>query len=89
MKTTSETTPATVEILKRLQGEIYEAYNVTSKPTGDTWIKLTLDLAKRILETPGLSDRITAKDLDQLTEENAHTARHAAEVIGSLKRYTI
>lgn len=89
MKTTDKTTPATVEVFRRLQAETYTAYNVTSKPAGDTWIKLTLDLAKRILETPGLSDRITDEILDQLTEENAHTARHAAEVVRHLKKYTI
>lgn len=89
MKATDETTPATVEILKQLQAETYTTYNVTSKPAGDTWIMLTLDLARRILETPGLSDRITDGILDQLTEENAHTARHAAEVVRHLKKYTI
>lgn len=79
----------TVGTLKSLEAEIYKAYGVDSKPAGLKWVEMALDLAKRITEEPGLLDAITEADLDQLTEENAHTARHAAEVALHLKKYTI
>ena len=79
----------TVGTLERLQAETYNAYGVRSKPTGLIWVKMALDLAKRITEEPGLLDTITEADLEQLTEENAHTARHAAEVALHLKKYII
>ena len=81
--------PATVGTLKRLEEEIYSDYNVNSKPAGLEWVTMALDLAKRITEAPGLLDAITDADLDQLTEENFHTARHAAEAAQHLKKYII
>lgn len=79
----------TVGTLKSLEVEIYKAYGVDSKPAGLKWVEMALDLAKRITEAPDLLDTITEADLDQLTEENAHTARHAAEIALHLKKYTI
>lgn len=79
----------TVGTLKSLEAEIYKTYGVRSKPPGLTWVKMALDLAKRITEAPDLLDTITEADLEQLTEENAHTARHAAEIALHLKKYTI
>ena len=79
----------TVGTLERLEDETYSAYGVNSKPAGLKWVEMALYLAKRITEEPGLLDAITEADLDQLTEENFHTARHAAEVAQCLKKYTI
>ena len=81
--------PATVGTLKRLEEETYSAYGVNSKPPGFTWINMALDIAWKITNEPGLLDTITEADLDQLTEENFHTARHAAEVALHLKKYII
>ena len=81
--------PATVGTLKRLEEETYSAYGVNSKPPGFTWINMALDIAWKITNEPGLLDTITEADLDQLTEENFHTARHAAEVARYLKKYTV
>ena len=78
-----------VERLEILEDDIYNAYGVESKPAGDTWVMMVLDIAKGILKKPGLSDAITEGDLNQLTEDNYHTARHAAEVIRHLKKYTL
>ena len=78
---------ATVGTLKRLEDETYNAYGVDSKPAGLKWVEMALYLAKRITEEPGLLDAITEADLDQLMEENFHTARHAAEVSIHLSKY--
>lgn len=80
---------ATVGTLQDLENDIYEAYGVNHKPRGLTWVNMVLDLAKRITNEPGLLDAITEANLDQLTEENYHTARHAAEVALYLKKYII
>lgn len=77
------------EILEKLQSDTYKAFNVDSKPAGPKWIELVLDLAERILKEPGLLDAITDKELEQLTADNYHTARHAAETVLHLRRYTI
>ena len=81
--------PATVGTLKRLEDETYTAYGVDHRPAGLKWVSLTLDLAKRITDEPDLLNVITEADLDQLTEDNFHTARHAAEVARYLKEYTV
>lgn len=78
---------STVGILKRLEDETYSAYGVNSNPAGLKWVEMALYLAKRITEEPGLLDAITEADLDQLTEENFHTARHAAEMVLHLNKY--
>ena len=88
-RNTADFSPATVGTLKRLEEETYSAYGVNSKPPGFTWINMALDIAWKITNEPGLLDTITEADLDKLTEENFHTARHAAEVALHLKKYII
>lgn len=87
--TRTTATPATVGTLKRLEDETYTAYGVNSKPAGLAWVNMVLDIAWKIITIPGLLDAITKADLDQLTEENYHTARHAAEVVQRLQKYTV
>ena len=84
-----EASPDTVGTLERLEDEIYTAYGVDHKPAGLKWVLMALDLAKKITEEPGLLDTITEADLNQLTENNLHTARHAAETAQYLKKYII
>lgn len=78
-----------VESLKRLENESYSYFEVDSKPQGKKWLLMVLDLARRIVEAPGLLEAITPEDLEQLTEDNYHTARHAAETVLNLKEYMI
>lgn len=80
---------SSVESLERLENEIYSYFETDSKPHGKKWLLMVLDLARRIVEEPGLLEAITEKDLEQLTEDNYHTARHAAETVLHLRRYTI
>lgn len=74
-----------VETLEQLEDTVYNLYGVTSRPAGNTWAYMVLDLARKIIEAEGLD--ITQDDLEQLTEDNAHTARHAANIALYLKRY--
>lgn len=83
------TVSPSVESLERLENESYSHFEVDSKPQGKKWLLIVLDLARRIVEAPGLLEAITPEDLEQLTADNYHTARHAAETVLHLRRYTI
>lgn len=85
----AESSPEVVAKLETLENNVYKEYKVDSKPAGKTWLYMALDLARKIAEEPGLLEAITDADLDQLTEDNFHTARHAAEVARGLMKYTI
>ena len=78
-----------VGTLKRIEDETYHDFGVTSRPAGDLWIKIVLDMARRILDTDGLPEALTPAILDDLTADNFHTARHAAELIIHLRQYAI
>lgn len=78
-----------VGTLKQIEDDTYHDYGVTSRPAGDLWVKIVLDLARRILDTDGLPEALTPAILDDLTENNFHTARHAAELVIHLKRYAM
>lgn len=78
-----------VQTLERLENEIYQEYQVNHKPAGIMWVNMVIDLAKRITSEPGLLNAISEKHLEQLTQDNFHTARHAAETVLHLKKYTI
>ncbi len=85
----AEASPEVVGKLEALENNVYREYKVNSKPAGRTWLYMALDLARKITEEPGLLEAITDADLDQLTEDNYHTARHAAEVVQRLQKYTL
>ena len=78
-----------VGTLERLEDAVYIAAGVDCKPQGKKWLYMVLDLARRILDEDNLLEAITDDDLDQLTEDNFHTARHAAEILLHLNKYTI
>jgi hypothetical protein len=88
-KGSGATVSPSVESLKRLENESYSYFEVDSKPQGKKWLLMVLDIARRIVEAPGLLEAITPEDLEQLTEDNYHTARHAAETVLNLKEYMI
>ena len=50
-------------------------------------VYMVLDTARRILDEGGLLEAITPEALDDLTADNYHTARHAAEILLKLKKY--
>ena len=70
----------TVETLEEMQDDVFDRYHAHHRPTGKTWLYMVLDLARDIVDRDGLLETITEDDLNQLTEENFHTARTAAEV---------
>ena len=71
---------ATVETLELMQDDIYTKYRTKHRPTGTPWVYMVLDLVREIVDRDGLLESITEADLNQLTEENFHTIRTAAEV---------
>ena len=75
----------TTERLMQLQEAVFDLYGYDFIPKNNIWASMVLDIAKQII-TEGLADRITPEDLDELTEENYHTARRAAEIAQSLQR---
>ena len=64
----------TAKELMKLQDAIFDKYGLQSAP-GSSW--LIIELRNQI--TPELLQAITPADLDQLTANNYHTARRAAE----------
>lgn len=80
--------PAAVSVglLEDLETEAYEVFHVYSRPPGDEWLLMVLYISRRIIEE-GLAGKITDEDLAQLTEENFHTAAHAARIIQTLNKY--
>lgn len=76
----------TVQQAAEIEAAAFSAAGYTSKPRGVAWIYLVLDIAK---EYARQNLKFTGADLDQLTAENYHTARHAAEVYMNLERYTL
>lgn len=76
-----------VGTLERLEDEVYTAHGISSRPAGKEWAYMVLDLGRRILDEDGLLEAVTPADLEALTEDNFHTARHAAEVVLHLKQY--
>lgn len=76
----------TVDWLMGLEDKMYARYGVDSRPAGKTWAFMVLDLAALILDDmePG---EITKEVLDELTENNYHTARRAAVIALRLNKY--
>lgn len=70
----------TAETLMQLQDALFYRYKLDSAPAGEMLQKITRELSGAILEAPGLLEAITPADLDQLTANNYHTARRAAEM---------
>ena len=77
----------TVEVLKRLEEQTYNNFNVLSRPNGVKWLHMVIYLEHLILSEKGLLEAITPADLDALTADNFHTVRHAAESVLHLKQY--
>ena len=76
-----------VGTLEHMEAEIYNAFGTDHRPAGKKWLYMVLDMAGRILDKDGLIEAITEDDLNQLTEDNFHTARHAAEMVLHLNKY--
>lgn len=75
--------------LERMQGEVYEAHGVDSRPWGALDAVMILEVAHRVI-TEGLAPMITPDALEELTEENAHLARTGAELaLSLLSRYEL
>ena len=69
-----------VQKLQEIDERICMEKDICSRPAGKNWVLLVLDLARAIVEDPELLDKISSEDLEQLTEENYHTMRSAAEI---------
>ena len=76
------------EKLENMENEVFKAYGMDHRPAGKMWLQIVLDLAKKIVAEVDLS-AITPETLEELTADNFHTARHAAEIVLSLNRYSI
>lgn len=63
-------------------------YDLKQKPKGARWLYVVLDIAEKILDEIPLEE-LTPDVLDQLTDQNYHTARHAAEILLHLNNYTL
>lgn len=80
--------PDTVEALQGIQDKVYTARGWNCKPAGNEWLRGLLEMCAGILDA-GLLDDITREDLDQLTAENFHTVRHAAEMLLTVSPYRL
>lgn len=89
-RTTTETAPniERVQMLEYFDAAAYDTHGATSKPHGRAWVPIVLDIVDQIFTYMNPAD-ITEADLDQLTADNFHTARHAAEIAIYLNKYII
>lgn len=85
MKNVCEFT-GTVPLLEALEDEAYTKQGITSRPAGADYIRMVLDIAQGAIDA-GIYNRIDPDDLEQLTEDNYHTARRAAQVLLDLQKY--
>lgn len=76
----------TVERAEGIMARIYDTAGYTCKPAGDSWLKIVFQIAAEFVDQ-GL--KFTPADLDTLTEDNAHDAVHAAEIIQHLSKYKL
>lgn len=77
-----------VATIEQLENDVYKKYDTDHKPRGKVWLYMVLDLAKLIAEKVDFDD-ITEDVLEELTTDNFHTARHAAEAILDLQKYIL
>lgn len=77
-----------VATIEQLENDVFKKYGTDHKPRGKIWLSMTLDLAKLIITDVDL-DAITDAVLDELTADNYHTARHAAEIVLRLNKYVL
>ena len=70
----------TVRQLEQLDDAIYQENGLTSRPAGKKWVYIVLDLARRLTDNTELLKATGPAELDQLTTENFHTMRTAAEI---------
>ena len=68
---------------EQIEAQIFGKYHLTSRPVGDAWCALVLDIAREYIKNELVFDQAT---LDQLTEDNAHTGRTAAEIVNQLRK---
>lgn len=80
--------PDTVEALQGIQDNVYTARGWQCMPAGNEWLRGLLEMCAGILDA-GLLDDITRDDLDQLTAENFHAVRHAAEMLLTVSPYRL
>lgn len=78
----------TVKAIQDIDTVIYKKYDLRQKPKGTRWLYVVLDMAEKILDEIPLEE-LTPDVLDQLTDQNYHTARHAAEILLHLNNYTL
>lgn len=77
-----------VNQLKAIEDEEYTVIGVDHIPTNRSWLNIALDICWCVLEDMGMEFReITDADLDQLTRENYHAARHAIEALRYLDNF--
>lgn len=75
-----------VPLLEALEDDTFRCLGYTSRPTGTDYIKAVLQIAQGALFR-GAYKSITPEDLEQLTEDNYHTARRAAQILLDLEKY--
>ncbi len=76
----------TVNLLEALENDAYERQGLNSRPTGAAYASAVLDIARDAVER-GAFKKITPADLEELTADNYHAARKAAEILLDLERY--
>ena len=75
-----------VDYISNVQDKIYDRYGVNSAPFGDKYIRMVLDMAAEILQVVKPAE-INDDIVNGLTENNAHMATHAAELLKHLELY--
>lgn len=76
----SPKTKEIVNLLMNIEDFVYEEFKVTYKQYGDTYIKMVLSMATKIINTIPI-EQLTAEVKEQLTDSNYHTVNHAIDIV--------
>ena len=85
MKNVYDFIPAVIR-LEAIEDDVYDLHRLNSRPNGADYVSIVLEIAHNAIDK-GLYKKITPADLEELTADNYHAARKAAEILLDLERY--
>lgn len=75
----------TSEQIQQIENRVFDSYQVNSRPAGPQWVRMVLDLARRIMDAEDLAEQITPETAQELQSGNHHTASEAVKIILDLR----
>lgn len=77
----------TVAALMDIENQVYDAFNVTCKQYGDTYIKMVLSMAQKVIESIPV-EALTPDIKKELEAYNFHAVNHAIDLVLITDKYS-